>query len=123
MKFRNTPVPPDVAVTVVTFRSRLGFAPFAPIPVDAVSVTTFPVTSVTVEASPSVMLPVRAVRVNSSSVATVRFVTAIEPPTTVTSSLNVTPLILTAPVPSPERPIVIEANPSARWPASVAFRL
>ena len=123
MKFRNTPVPPDVAVTVVTFRSRLGFAPLAPIPVFAVSVTTFPVTSVTVEPSPSVIFPVRAVRLSASSAATVRFVTEIEPPTTVTSSLKVTPLMLIAPVPAPVRPIVMEANPSTRWPTSVAFRL
>ena len=108
LKFRNTPVPPDVAVTVVTFRSRLGFAPFAPIPVDAVSVRSAAVTSVVVPLSASVMVPVRAFRLTLFAPRS-RPVTMTDPPTTSRSNVSAfrsSALTLTAPVPSAARPIV-----------------
>ena len=80
-----------------------------------------PVATVTSVAAspPSVMAPVRAVKVALFEPAC-KPVTEIEPPTIVTGSLNVELSTSTAPVPFVASPIVIELKPSCRKPNSVS---
>ena len=110
MALRKTP--PDVAfvaVSVVALISTLPFAPVAPMPVTAVSVTTSPTTSEPVPATPSVIFAVRAVSVTFFPPASSP-TTEIDPPTIVTLSPNDDAVTATAPVPSSARPSVIDAN-------------
>ena len=123
LSFMN--IPPDVllvALIVVASISILSSAPVAPMPVTAFNVTKPPVISVTRRLSPSVIAPVRAVKVALLATAS-NPVTTIDPPTIVILSLNVTASTSTAPVPSVLRPIVIPLNPSVKLPISVAVKL
>ena len=116
--------PPEVllvALMVSALTSMLSFAPVAPMPVTAESVTSAAMMSVVVELSPSVIAPVRAVSVTLFVLA-LRPVTAMLPPTMVSSSVKVEESTFTAPVP-PATPMVMLSKPSWRRLSSVSSTL
>ena len=104
------PVPPTASrlPTVVSIAS-----PDVPTPDVEVTARLPAVTSATLP--PSVIAPLRAVSVTVFP-AEVSSVTAIDPPTIVTASLNVALSTSTAPVPLAASPIVIVLKPSCRRP-------
>ncbi len=111
MSSTNTP-PLVVAAAANVITAVVSSLPDAPTPVVELSFKLLAVTSTPVS-PPSVIAPVRAVSVTAVAPA-FSSVTATDPPTIVTGSLNVELSTSTAPVPAAASPIVIELKPSCR---------